>query len=106
MQGTLDLWREEQFNQRDQALERLERSRAELIEIARTVAITLWAMNGRVTSTEVLAALRDQGYGVWIDSVDKRFMGAVFRPKSGWVRVGWEHTGSHGRPVAIWKMED
>ena len=88
--------------QRDVALALLEQHRATAIRLGRRAAEFIYAERGRVTSVEVLAHLRAQGHGPMIDGLDARWMGAVFRSGSGWRRVGWEPTGSHCRPVAIW----
>jgi hypothetical protein len=56
-----------------------------------------------VTSVEVFAEMRAQGYDTALDMVDPRWMGAVFREDI-WTRSGFETTGSHRRPVAIWKL--
>lgn len=80
-------------------LARVAQGKADLILAAKTVAREIATANHTVTSTEVLATLRQRGYDV--DSVDKRFMGVVFR--DGFVRYGWTPTGSHKRPVTVWK---
>lgn len=90
---------------RDEALALLERTRASLIARARAVAEELDAARpGGVTSTQVLALLRNQGHGPMLDSVDRRFMGAVFR--RGWEQVGWAPSGSHKRLVPVWRRRD
>lgn len=86
---------------RDRALDLLEAHRGPLVSAARRIAIEIERTLGRVSSPEVLRELRRRGYD--IDSSDRRFMGAVFR--EGWVRIGWEPTGSHCRPVPIWKLK-
>jgi hypothetical protein len=90
---------------RDAALDVLADKRADLIEIARDVAIRLARRRHRVTSVEVFAALRAQGYDKSLDAADPRWMGVVFREPI-WERQGFETTGSHRRPVAIWKLVD
>lgn len=85
---------------RDQALDAIEQFRAKAVALARTAADVVHAEKGRVSSTDVLNLMRQQGHGPLIDSIDARFMGAVFR--NGWTRVGWERTGSHKRPVPMW----
>jgi hypothetical protein len=87
---------------RDFALDLLEKTRSSLISAARTEAHAIYVTNGRVTSVEVMAAMKAAGHGAAMANVDPRWMGAVFRKGEGWVRVGWEQTGSHSRPVAIW----
>lgn len=86
---------------RDEVLETLERFRRNAIFAARKIAFDIEARNGRVTSTEVLRIMKAK-HGPMIEGIDHRFMGAVFRRGQGWKRLGWETTGSHGRPVAIW----
>ena len=86
---------------RDTALERLEKTRAELIAEGRRVADELAYANGSVTSVEVFAKMRDNGWGPDLDDVDPRWAGCLFR--KGWRRVGYEPAGSHGRPVARWE---
>jgi hypothetical protein len=88
---------------RDAALDMLAAVRCELVMAAREAALQLAAANGRVTSTEVFAKLRAEGWGPKIAEADPRWMGVVFRTKAGWERIGWETTGSHKRPVAVWK---
>lgn len=93
---------------RDQALDTLAEARALLVAAARSSAMMIAMRDGRVTSPEVLAALREGGYAHQLDRVDPRFMGVVFRNKKDaprrWHRLGWENTGSHCRPVAIWGL--
>ena len=103
-QGELDFSPSTQTEaqKRDAILDTLQETRTRLIKEARATARSLAAMKGRVTSVEVLSEMRVLGWGAEIDRVDPRFMGAVFR--SGWERIGWECTGSHGRTVAIWRL--
>ncbi len=103
-QGELDFSAPTQTEEqkRDIVLDASEETRARLLKEARAVARSLAAMKGRVTSVEVLNEMRALGWGAEIDRVDPRFMGAVFR--RGWERIGWECTGSHARPVAIWRL--
>ncbi len=93
---------------RDMALDALANTRARLVAAARRVAVEMARDLGRVSSPEVLAELRDRGYGPELDRVDARFMGVVFRPAKGWPvrwrRMGWEPGGSHCRPVAVWQL--
>jgi hypothetical protein len=74
-----------------------------VIELARGVARTLALQHGRVTSSGVLQAMRDQGMGDEIDAVDRRFMGCVFRGR-GWQQIGWETSGSHRRRQPVWAL--
>ncbi len=89
------------FDRRDEALDLLAKYRTELVEAARAFALHLAHEHGRVTSPQVIRAMRDAGWGSRLDQVDARFMGAVFR--KGWERIGYEPGGSHARPVSIWK---
>lgn len=88
---------------RDASLDALEKWRADAIALARVTATRIDHDLGRVTSTEVEFAMREQGHGPMLDSIDPRWMGAVFR--RGWRRIGQEPTGSHKRMVAIWTKE-
>lgn len=90
---------------REEALDNLEKWRSALVEIGRNVAITLAQHRKRVTSVEVFAEMRAQGYDGALDACDPRWMGVVFREDI-WQREGWETTGSHRRPVAIWSLRD
>lgn len=72
----------------------------ELVLVAKEVAQELAHKNGAVSSTDVLDELRARNYDV--DAVEKRFMGAVFR--KGFYRDGYENTGSHHRPVSVWRL--
>lgn len=88
---------------RDAILDVLAAQRSELVHAARQWALHLVQENGTVTSPQVLARLREEGWSDHLDRVDARFMGVVFR--KGWRRVGWENQGSHARPVSIWERE-
>lgn len=96
MQMTLD----EQA--RDAALDHHERTKAELVEAGREWARKLAAVNGTVSSPEVFRALRAAGWGAELDAANPTWMGAVFR--RGWERVGYEPSGSHCRPVSVWRL--
>ncbi len=89
---------------RDIELDRLATTRAHLVSSARQIAWKIATLEGRVTSPEVIAAMRTAGYGPQMDRVDPRFMGVVFRAGNRWERLGWENKGSHARPVAIWGL--
>lgn len=84
--------------ERDRVLDVLEQRRARLVQAAKLQAVALYEKHGYVTSVMVLAAMERNGWDM--DGIDRRFMGPVFR--TGWRRIGWEATGSHGRPVAKW----
>lgn len=87
---------------RDEALDLLAEARAELIRLALSVAKELCETQGSVTSSAVLKELRRQGHGPLVDSVDRRFMGVVFR--SGWEQTGWAESGSHRRKQPVWRL--
>ena len=92
--------------ERDRVLDRFEWTRVSLVAHAREIARDICAEKGTVTSTEVMAMLRavakiDPGLARELEA-DPRWMGAVFRGE-GWTRVGWTPSGSHKRPVAVWK---
>lgn len=90
---------------RDAALDKLATYRAGLVDIARAIAISLAKKRRRITSVEVFAEMRAQGYDEALDAVDPRWMGAVFN-EGIWKREGFETTGSHKRPVAIWSLRN
>jgi hypothetical protein len=81
-----------------------EERRAELVDLAEHTAINLAKTHGKVTSPDVVKELRAKGFGEALDSVDRRFLGAVFR-RQGWERIGFESKGSHMRPVTVWKRK-
>lgn len=86
---------------RDEALDLLARTRATLIEQAFRLAHGIASVSGTVTSTEVLAKMRQ--LDLIPEGIDTRFMGPVFRRKC-WKPVGWEDSGSHCRPVRRWRL--
>lgn len=88
---------------KDRVLDELEKTRASLITIAETIANRIDQAKGCVTSTDVFQEMIARGYDAEIAQVDKRFMGAVFRPSKGWARVGYAPLGSHARPISIWR---
>lgn len=85
---------------RDAALSRHVETKEELIREATELAVEIATRNGRVTSTEVLRALRERDA---IGDRDPRFLGVVFRSKL-WSPIGWADTGSHRRPVRVWAL--
>lgn len=87
---------------RNGILDTLASTRANLVKLATEVAKKLACANGTVTSVQVFAKLEEMN--VDIRSMDKRWMGAVFRADRGWKRVGWDPSGSHSRPVAVWEI--
>lgn len=94
---------EQETRERDAALNLLEQIREELVVKAKAIAVRIAHVQGRVTSVEVSRELwRD--YPEAMQGVDARFLGCVFRDGGQWERLGWESTGSHRRPVAIWRL--
>jgi hypothetical protein len=89
---------------RDEALDALEAVRAALVAEAHKIAVQLARQRGRVTSVEVWHAMIAYGYEEQLKGYDPRWLGCVFRAGKGWQRAGWEPTGSHKRPVAIWTL--
>ena len=87
---------------RDDVLDALEEVRQGLVREAKKIAVQLARQRGRVTSVEVWQAMLAYGYEEQLKGYDPRWMGCVFR--TGWVRDGYESTGSHKRPVAIWRL--
>ncbi len=85
---------------RDVALDAIELFRGAAVRLAREAADEVYRAKGQVSSTDVFAKMREHGHGPLLASVDRRFMGAVFR--KGWRQVGTERTGSHKRSVPIW----
>lgn len=87
---------------RDHALDTTINSRATLIAVAKAYALGIANANGSVTSVEVVALMRHNGWGPELDAHDRRWLGNVFRSGEGWRRMGWRNGGSHGRPIAVW----
>lgn len=90
-----------EVTKRDDALDMLAAHRARLVAIAKATALWLAERDGQITAPEALQQMRAQGVP-GVDAVDPRFIGCIFRKGTGWQRMGWSPTGSHGRPVAIW----
>ena len=89
------------FDLRDQALERLEGSRAHWLATARQVARDVCVEQGFVTADDVRARLPIPS------EYDGRVMGAVFC-KGLFQKVGYQATmipTSHGRPIAVFKAK-
>jgi len=85
----------------------LEHNRKELIDEAHAVAVALCEIQGQVTSTEVLKLLRHfPETERLLEEADPRFMGAVLNPSRGFREVGREKTGSHGREVRVWELDE
>lgn len=76
-------------------------TREQLIAKAKKIAVKCAAKNGKVSSTDIWAVF--QQTKVNTGGNDPRWMGAVFDKKT-WVKTGYEFSGSHGRPVAIWEL--
>lgn len=90
-----------EFQKRDEALELYRRKNKRLIRAALKIAIDISQKRGRVTSRDVFRRMHKLGYRNKLREVDPRFMGAVFC--AGFTRIGYENTGSNGRPQSIWK---
>ena len=91
---------------RDEGIDKVEVKYSDLVDAAKTVAMRIYTERGRVTSVEVVSDMEsDPRYAkrMMETAQERRWLGAVFRKGTGWVRIGWESTGSHARPVAIWK---
>lgn len=83
----------------------LEQYRADLIDAGQRIALAIAEERGRVTSPEVLERMEeDPELAAMLAVADRRFMGGVFC-RGTWRRVGWEPTGSKGRPVAVWAVK-
>lgn len=96
---------EDELQKRDQVLDILAETRADLIAAARAIARRIALDKGRVSSPEVLRAMRAEGYGPQLSRVKAQFMGVVFRKAAGWHLLRYAQDGaSHGRPVAIWEL--
>lgn len=97
---------DEQARLRDRGIARAAgKADPRLIEGAKQIALDIAFQFGTVTSTKVLDTLKDDpDLRHLLDGVDPRFMGAVFR--KGWERVGFDNSGSHKRPVTVWKRRE
>ena len=94
------------FAARDAALDRHRSRHASLIVAATTFALRLAHMHGSVTSPEVLAAMRAEGWGDELDTANGRWMGSVLSPRCGWERTGeWVAQGSKARLVPRWRLK-
>lgn len=92
---------EEETKQRDIGIKRAALASREAVRIAHDIAMELVRANGRVTSPEVLREFGKRHPDEL--PAERRFMGAVFSAKT-WLPLGWETTGSHRRPVRIWRL--
>ena len=88
---------------RDAALDLIKKHRKELIVEGRKVAHRIASSRGRVSSTDVFKAMEANGWGPRMAAYDRRWMGPVFFSKD-WEQIGTENTGSHKRPVAVWRI--
>jgi hypothetical protein len=91
---------------RDRALDAIERTRGTLVSQAQQIAEEIFRAKGRVSSSDVWAVIEQRAktslvLAAQLVQADPRWIGAVFR--HGWRRVGYEATGSHKRPVAVWE---
>ena len=90
---------------RDEALDRLTNctdDREQWVERARIVAIEIARSTGRVTSDDLRRVFPPP------PAMDPRIIGAVFRSKGLWRRIGWEQTKqpqAHARPIAVWGLK-
>jgi hypothetical protein len=99
---------------RDEGIDRVSGKYSDLVAAGFPIALKICAEKGRVTSTEVKEAMEaDPRYATrmaWVEpggkEPERRWLGQVFRRGQGWKRVGWESTGSHARPVAIWTRDE
>lgn len=73
---------------------------AQLISLAKTVALGIAKNRKYVTSVDVFAALKTAGIDT--HAHDPRWMGKVFSKRDGWKRVRTAKIGSHKRPVSVW----
>jgi hypothetical protein len=94
---------EQETQARDAALDLLEQIRVELVHEAKRIAFLIASSHGKVTSVQVHRELWLQHQEA-MQGVDPRFLGCVFRDGGVWERLGWESTGSHRRPVAVWGL--
>ncbi len=88
---------------RDEVLNELSRSRAELIAAGTEAAFSIWRQNGSVTSVEVMAQLRENpALALMLKACDPRWIGNVLLPSKGWKKLGYVAKGSRGRPIPEW----
>jgi hypothetical protein len=98
---------------RDEGIDQVSGKYSDLVAAGFPIALQICAEKGRVTSVEVGAAMEtDPRYATrmaWVapgkTEPERRWLGAIFRKGNGWKRIGFESTGSHARPVAIWTRE-
>lgn len=117
MSGTLDLFvpaaseQEAGRELRDDVLARLALYRAHTITQCRDAMVVLWRGRNRV---DHLATVSGDDACRWLDEhvpsdrLDYRLVGAVFRPKSGWVYAGTVTSTlkrRHARRISTWQWE-
>ena len=99
---------------RDEGIDQVSGKYLDLVAAGFPIALQICAEKGRVTSVEVGAAMEaDSRYATrmaWVapgkTEPERRWLGAIFRRGNGWKRIGFESTGSHARPVAIWTRDE
>lgn len=89
---------EREHMNRDVALALLEDYREDKIEMCYQIARRIAREEGKVSSTDVLLFVKKNDL---LNGSDARLLGPVFR-RAGWKAIGWENSGSHGRPVKVW----
>lgn len=97
----LNLPNVDQRQLRDEALDALEKHRAEMVAAGRSIAAELVRRDGTTCAPRVLKEMRARGY-----EVEKRPMwaGCLFRG-AGWRKTGVVvHEGSHRRPAPLWEL--
>jgi hypothetical protein len=95
---------------KNSGIEQVSKGYADLIAAGIPIAMRICEERGRVTSVEVEAEmLSDSRYASRMAEIpvgettpERRWLGHIFQ-RGGWKRFGYEPTGSHGRPVSIWK---
>lgn len=97
----LNLPNVDQRQLRDEALDALEKHRAEMVATARLIAAALAHRDGSTCAPRVLKEMRARGL-----NIEKRPMwaGCIFRG-AGWQKTGkFVHEGSHHRPAPLWEL--
>lgn len=73
---------------------------AELLALARTAAEAIDRERGKVSTTDIVARLKQEGHGDLLKNVNINCIPSIFR--FGWNRIGVESTGYQNRPVGVW----
>lgn len=98
----------EERQKRNTILKALQAERRVLVQAGREVARYLFQSYGKpVTAGDVYSFLEStegEAFLTLLRKHDKRWLGAVF--VYGWQKVGYEYSGSHCRPVALWVPEE